>query len=279
MSGSKILDSEDLSARYKRVLLLLSPAINAIGQRRTTMATTTANATTTTLVQEEQRRETTAPSNEDDTPSSPSSLTATLVKDPLEPPETDKVVMEPPYSVFTSREKWGIVLLVSTAGLFSYVPLPPPSSPADVSGGYRPLSGNIYLPSIPLISRELGTSIEQINLTVTYYMIFQGITPTFWGAICDVLGRRPVYISTFSLYILACLVLSQTHSYPLLVTMRCLQATGSASVIAIGAGSIGDLARPRDRGLYMGVFSLGPMAGGAIGPVIGGLLSDHYGWQ
>lgn len=60
-----------------------------------------------------------------------------------------------------------------------------------------PLSANIYFPVIPTISRDLGVTVEQVNISVTVYMILQGVSPSFFGAICDVLGRRPVYISTF----------------------------------------------------------------------------------
>lgn len=90
-------------------------------------------------------------------------------------------------------------------------------------------------------------------------MLLQGLSPTFWGSVCDVLGRRPIYLATFTLYIGACIGLALTHTYWLLVLLRCFQAAGSASVIAIGSGSIGDIAPPSERGGYMGAFSLGPM--------------------
>lgn len=80
-------------------------------------------------------------------------------------------------------------------------------------------------------------------------------------------------------YIGASIGLANTHVYWLLVVLRCIQASGSASVIAIGSGTIGDLAPPAERGGFMGAFSLGPMLGPAIGPVIGGLLAGSFGWQ
>jgi len=85
----------------------------------------------------------------------------------------------------------------------------------------------------------------------------------------------PPYFS----YLGACAGLANTHSYGELLGFRILQACGSASVIAIGSGSIGDIAPPSERGLFMSVFGLGPMLGPAIGPVVGGLLADAFGWQ
>lgn len=115
-------------------------------------------------------------------------------------------------------------------------------------------------------------------------MIFQGFSPTLWGTICDVMGRRPVYIVTFTMfvisllsnptfsastdsykseyfyrYIAACVALGFTEVYWLLVVLRCVQAAGSASVIAIGAGTIGDVSIPSERAGFVGVFGLGTM--------------------
>ncbi|BGP49610.1 hypothetical protein JCM10450v2_005509 [Rhodotorula kratochvilovae] len=174
---------------------------------------------------------------------------------------TTATLEPPPYTIHSQNMRWFIVALVSLAGLFS------------------PLSANIYFPVIPTISRDLGVTVEKINISVTVYMIFQGLSPSFFGAVCDVLGRRPVYIFTFIIYLGACAGLANTHVYWLLLVLRCVQAAGSASVIAIGSGAIGDIAPPKDRGMFMPVFGLGPMVGPCIGPVVGGLLADHFGWQ
>ncbi|GAA5986152.1 hypothetical protein JCM11641_004728 [Rhodosporidiobolus odoratus] len=195
-----------------------------------------------------------------------------------------------PYTIHSQGMRWFIVALVSLAGLFSdpRAGLDALSVPLALFAGvpcFTPcigcgrLSANIYFPVIPTIAENLGTTVEKINISVTVYMIFQGISPSFFGAICDVLGRRPVYIITFIIYLGACAGLANTHSYGLLVVLRCIQAAGSASVIAIGSGSIGDIAPPSERGLFMSIFGLGPMLGPCIGPVFGGLLAGNYGWQ
>ncbi|GAA5932417.1 hypothetical protein JCM10213_005313 [Rhodosporidiobolus nylandii] len=174
--------------------------------------------------------------------------------------QTGGAATSAPYTIYSNSMRWFIVVLVALAGLFS-------------------LSANIYLPVIPAVAEDLGTTVEKINLSVLSYMALQAVSPTFFGAICDVLGRRPAYISTFLVYLGACAGLANTHSYALLIVLRCLQAAGSASVIAIGSGSIGDIAPPSERGKFVSLFGLGPMVGPCIGPVIGGLLADHFGWQ
>lgn len=82
-----------------------------------------------------------------------------------------------------------------------------------------------------------------------------------WGTMADKVGRRPVFIACLLVLSLACvgLALVPTDAYWLLVLLRCVQAAGSASTIALGAGVIGDIAEPFERGGFFGLFSLGPM--------------------
>ncbi|GAC95694.1 major facilitator super [Pseudozyma hubeiensis SY62] len=89
-------------------------------------------------------------------------------------------------------------------------------------------------------------------------------------------GRRPIYISTFLIFVLANIGLSFTTSYPVLLVLRVFQAVGACSAIAIGAGTIADVTEPNERGSYMGYYALAQYTGLAIGPVIGGALSRRW---
>jgi len=124
-------------------------------------------------------------------------------------------------------------------------------------------------------------STELINLTVTVYMVMQGVAPMFWGTIADKVGRRPIFLACLLTLCLSCvgLAMTPTNAYWLLVLLRCLQAGGSASTIALGAGVIGDIAEPSERGGFFGLYGLGPMVGPCVGPVIGGILADKLGWR
>ncbi|PFH54880.1 hypothetical protein AMATHDRAFT_134375 [Amanita thiersii Skay4041] len=168
------------------------------------------------------------------------------------------------YSIFSRTEKWIIVSLAALAGLFS------------------PLTSSIYFPAIPTIAMAFNKSIELINLTVTMYMVLQGAAPMLWGTLSDRLGRRPIFVACLTVLSLSCigLALVPTSAYWLLMLLRCMQATGSASTIALGSGVIGDISTREERGGYYGLFIMGPMViGPAIAPVIGGVLADHLGWR
>ena len=122
-------------------------------------------------------------------------------------------------------------------------------------------------------------SIELVNLSVTAYLIFQGLAPSIWGPISDVKGRRIAYVGTFLVFLGSCIGLALTRNYATLIVLRCLQSTGSASTIAIGSGVVGDITTREDRGGYMAVFQAGLLAPVAIGPIIGGGLAASLGWR
>jgi multidrug resistance protein len=140
-------------------------------------------------------------------------------------------------------------------------------------------ASNIYFPALPTIAHDLHVSIELVNLSVTAYLVFQGLAPSIWGPISDVKGRRIAYVGTFLVFLGSCIGLALTRNYATLIVLRCLQSTGSASTIAIGSGVVGDITTREDRGGYMAVFQAGLLAPVAIGPIIGGGLAAALGWR
>ncbi|KAA8913644.1 major facilitator superfamily domain-containing protein [Sphaerosporella brunnea] len=164
------------------------------------------------------------------------------------------------YSVFTVAQKWWIVTLIAVASFFS------------------PLSATIYFPALSSLSKQLHVTTELINLTITSYMIFQAIAPTFFGELADGLGRRPVYIILFTIYLGANIALALQRSYAALLVLRMLQSTGSSGVIALANGVVADISHAGERGMYMGIVNIGAMTGPAIGPIVGGILDHELGW-
>ncbi|PLB45831.1 putative MFS transporter [Aspergillus steynii IBT 23096] len=174
-------------------------------------------------------------------------------------PETDNY--EPPYCVLSERAKISTMLAASFAGMIS------------------PMSASIYYPALPTLANDMHVSNTLINLTVTTYMIFQGIAPSFTGSLSDVYGRRPAYIISFTTYVGANIGLALQNNYAALMVLRCLQACGSSGTIAIGSAIVADLSTRAERGKYIGYATIGMTLGPALGPVVGGLLSQFLGWR
>ena len=121
---------------------------------------------------------------------------------------------EPPYSIFSKTQKRYIVVIVALAGLFS------------------PLSSFIYYPATKALADSLHTSIEAINLSITSYMIVSGVFPSILGDAADQIGRRPVYIFAFVVYIAANAGLALQDSYSALLILRMVQSVGSSGKFA-----------------------------------------------
>lgn len=119
------------------------------------------------------------------------------------------------YSVFTTAEKWCIVAIVSYAAWFST------------------LSSFIYYPAIHVLSQTLSVSVDKINLTVTSYMAVATVAPTLVGDAADVLGRRPTYMITLSLYLGANVAIALSKSYSALLGLRVLQAFAISGTLSI----------------------------------------------
>ncbi|KUJ21783.1 MFS general substrate transporter [Mollisia scopiformis] len=173
----------------------------------------------------------------------------------------DKSLPDPPYHIFTLGKKKQLVYIVSLAGLFS------------------PLSSNIYFPALGQISRDLNVSLATVSLTVTVYMIVQGLAPSFWGPLSDTKGRRITFIGTFAVYLVACFGLAFSNDFASLMIFRGIQAAGSAATISVGAGVIGDITTAQERGGLIGVFGGIRMMGQSIGPVFGGIISQYLGFH
>lgn len=159
--------------------------------------------------------------------------------------ELTAVTSGPAYTVFSHRQKIYIVTMVTWAAFIS------------------PTSANIYFPALNPLSEELHVSNTLINLTLTSYMIFQGLAPTMFGDLADMAGRRPAYILAFVIYLGANVGLALQDSYVALFLLRCLQSTGSSGAIALGYGVVADLSSSAERGSYMGIVGTGTMMGPA----------------
>jgi multidrug resistance protein len=110
-------------------------------------------------------------------------------------------------------------------------------------------------------------------------MLSMSIFPLWWSSFSERLGRRTIYLASFVLFVVFNCLCAVSSSIAMLIVMRMLSGGASASVQAVGAGTIADLWEPRERGRAMGIFYLGPLCGPLFAPIVGGLLAERWGWR
>ena len=111
------------------------------------------------------------------------------------------------------------------------------------------------------------------------YMLSMAIFPLWWSSFSETIGRRTIYLISFTLFVLFCILCAVSTSIGMLIIMRVLGGGAAASVQAVGAGTIADVWEVRERGRAMGIFYLGPLLGPLLAPIIGGVLSQAFSWR
>jgi multidrug resistance protein len=110
-------------------------------------------------------------------------------------------------------------------------------------------------------------------------MLSMSLFPLWWSSFSETLGRRTIYLVSFSLFLVFNILSAISNSIAMLIVMRMLSGGASASVQAVGAGTIADLWDVRERGRAMGIFYIGPLCGPLFAPIIGGALANRWGWR
>lgn len=180
---------------------------------------------------------------------------------PIEKPDNSDVLAKEDYSIFTIGQKRGIIFAGSFASWFS------------------PMTGSIYFPALDRIAADLNVTNSKINITVTTYLIIQGLAPMMIAGFSDTAGRRPAYILCFTIYLIANLALALQDNYVALLVLRMVQSAGSSGTVALASGLVGDTVTSSERGQYIAYASLGSVLGPTVSPVIGGLISQFLDWH
>jgi len=125
----------------------------------------------------------------------------------------------------------------------------------------------------------MHTTTTITNLSISLYMLSMSIFPLWWSSFSERLGRRTIYIVSFCLFVVFNVLCAISHNIVMLIVMRMLSGGASASVQAVGAGTIADLWDTHERGRAMTTFYLGPLCGPLIAPIVGGALAQRWNWR
>jgi EmrB/QacA subfamily drug resistance transporter len=140
------------------------------------------------------------------------------------------------------------------------------------------LDQTIVGPVLPKIVSELN-GIDYYTWVVTIYLVASTVTVPIYGKLSDLYGRKPVLLAGITLFLIGSALSGLSQEMWQLVAFRGLQGLGAGSLFPIALAVIGDLFTPAERGKYQGLFGLVFGVAFLLGPGLGGLLTDNFGWH
>jgi EmrB/QacA subfamily drug resistance transporter len=136
----------------------------------------------------------------------------------------------------------------------------------------------IVATALPAIAASLG-HVERVSWVVVSYLISATIAAPVYGQLGDVLGRRTMMFVALGIFIVASVLCALAVSVETLTIARVLQGLGGGGLMTLSQALIGETVPPRDRARYQGYLATVAVTANAFGPVAGGYLTFHFGWQ
>jgi EmrB/QacA subfamily drug resistance transporter len=134
--------------------------------------------------------------------------------------------------------------------------------------------------ALPWIRRDLGFSDESLVWVVNAYLLTSGGFLLLGGRLGDLFGHRRMFLIGIGIFTLASVACGVATSEGLLIAARAVQGVGGAVISAAGLSLVMTIfVDPAERTKAMGVFGFVVAGGGAIGVLLGGILTDAFDWR
>jgi MFS transporter, DHA2 family, multidrug resistance protein len=132
--------------------------------------------------------------------------------------------------------------------------------------------------AMPQIRGELGASLQEITLVTTAYMIAMVLVMPLTGILGQMFGQKRVYVASLAIFTIGSVLCGTARSLEMLVLWRIVQGLGGGALQPTQQAILRQTFPPQEQGMAMAVFSMVIMVGPAIGPVLGGWITDGYSW-
>ena len=140
------------------------------------------------------------------------------------------------------------------------------------------LDQTIVATALPTIGRQFN-DVSNLSWVITAYLLASTAVAPVFGTLSDIYGRRAMIITSLSLFVAGSVLCAVAPNLPVLILARGLQGLGGGGIMPVVQTVISDIVSPRERGQYQAYFSSVWMAGGILGPVIGGVFAEHLHWS
>ena len=141
------------------------------------------------------------------------------------------------------------------------------------------LNQTVMSPALPALMRDFNITTGTVQWVTSVYMLVSGIMVPISGYLIDKFSTRKLFAGALATFMVGTLLCAVAPNFMLLLVGRILQSAGSGVLLPLVAVVPMLVYPPDKRGTAMGMAGIVMAAGPAIGPVVGGLVIDSFGWR
>ncbi len=141
------------------------------------------------------------------------------------------------------------------------------------------LAGTVVSTSLPLIISDLDGDQSAYTWVVTGTLLATTVSTPLWGKFADLFNRKLLIQLALGIFVLGSALAGFSQDTGTLIVFRVLQGLGAGGLAALSQIIMADIISPRDRGKYAGLFGAVMAVGTVGGPLLGGVVTDAFGWR
>lgn len=136
----------------------------------------------------------------------------------------------------------------------------------------------IVAAALPAIAADFGSA-DQVSWIMVGYLVATTVAAPVYGRLGDVFGRKHLMFVALAFVSVASIICALAPRIEVLTLGRVLQGLGGGGLMALSQALVGETVLPRDRARYQGYLAAIAVTASTLGPVVGGLLTERFGWR
>ncbi|MFT4047525.1 MAG: DHA2 family efflux MFS transporter permease subunit [Solimonas sp.] len=129
------------------------------------------------------------------------------------------------------------------------------------------------------IAGSLSASRDESTWVLTSYLVSNAIILPMTGWLADTIGRKRYYLLSMLLFTIASVLCGLATSLPALIVFRILQGIAGGALQPVSQSILADSFPPEKRGMATAIYGMAVVSGPAIGPTLGGYITDNFSWH